>query len=54
MSALRVATLNVWNRFGPWAERLVAIRAQLGELAPDGVGLQEVLRLDRGEGDGLD
>ncbi len=54
MSALRVATLNVWNRFGPWAERLVAIRAQLGELAPDVVGLQEVLRLDRGEGDGLD
>jgi endonuclease/exonuclease/phosphatase family metal-dependent hydrolase len=54
MKALRVATLNIWNRFGPWDERLVAIRAGLAALAPDIVGLQEVLRLDTGEGDGLD
>jgi endonuclease/exonuclease/phosphatase family metal-dependent hydrolase len=51
---IRVATLNIWNRFGPWEERLAAIRAGVAELAPDVMGLQEVLRLDAGEGDGLD
>lgn len=40
---LRVATLNIWNRCGPWEERLVAIRAQLRELDVDVLGLQEVL-----------
>jgi len=54
MKTLGVATLNIWNRFGPWEDRLVAIRAGLGDLAPDLVGLQEVLRLEEGEGDGLD
>jgi endonuclease/exonuclease/phosphatase family metal-dependent hydrolase len=54
MKTLRVATLNIWNRFGPWQERLVAIRAGVAALAPDLIGLQEVLRLDQGEGDGLD
>src|SRR5258708_2829066 len=54
MSTLRVATLNVWNRFGPWPERLVAIRAGFQALSADIVGLQEVLRLNEGEGDGLD
>jgi endonuclease/exonuclease/phosphatase family metal-dependent hydrolase len=54
MKTLRVATLNIWNRFGPWQERLAAIRAGVGALAPDVLGLQEVLRLDEAEGDGLD
>ncbi len=54
MKTLRVATLNIWNRFGAWEERLAAIRAGVGELAPDLLGLQEVLRLDPEEGDGLD
>jgi endonuclease/exonuclease/phosphatase family metal-dependent hydrolase len=54
MMELRVATLNIWNRFGSWEERLVAIRAGVDALAPDIVGLQEVLRLEPGEGDGLD
>jgi endonuclease/exonuclease/phosphatase family metal-dependent hydrolase len=54
MKTLRVATLNIWNRFGPWEERLVAIRAGVEALAPDLLGLQEVLRLDPSEGDGLD
>jgi endonuclease/exonuclease/phosphatase family metal-dependent hydrolase len=54
MKTLRVATLNIWNRFGPWDQRLVAIRAGMEALAPDLVGLQEVLRLAPGEGDGLD
>jgi endonuclease/exonuclease/phosphatase family metal-dependent hydrolase len=51
---LRVATLNIWNRFGPWEERLVAIRAGVAALAPDVMGLQEVVRLEPDDGDGLD
>lgn len=45
MEKLRVATLNIWNKAGPWAERLTLIRQQLQELSPDILGLQEVLRL---------
>jgi endonuclease/exonuclease/phosphatase family metal-dependent hydrolase len=41
---LRAATLNIWNKSGPWAERLPLIRKQLTELSPDLLGLQEVLR----------
>src|SRR6185436_8633843 len=44
MRTVRVVTLNIWNRGGPWEERLAAIRAELVELDPDVVGLQEVLR----------
>lgn len=44
MRTFRVATLNIWSRFGPWEERLVAIREGLRRLAPDVIGLQEVLR----------
>ncbi|HEV8548857.1 MAG TPA: endonuclease/exonuclease/phosphatase family protein [Polyangiaceae bacterium] len=44
---LRVVTLNVWNRSGPWSERLRLIRSELRALAPDVVGLQEVMRLVR-------
>jgi endonuclease/exonuclease/phosphatase family metal-dependent hydrolase len=54
MKTIRVATLNIWNRFGPWEERLAAIRAGVGALAPDLLGLQEVVRLDPSDGDGLD
>jgi endonuclease/exonuclease/phosphatase family metal-dependent hydrolase len=42
---VRVVTLNIWNRQGPWAERLPLIRDGLAELEPDIVGLQEVLGL---------
>ena len=45
METLRVATLNIWNKSGPWAERLPLLRQQLSELSPDVLGLQEVLRL---------
>src|SRR6187402_2766179 len=41
----RIATLNIWNKAGPWAERLPLIRQQLVELSPDILGLQEVMRL---------
>jgi endonuclease/exonuclease/phosphatase family metal-dependent hydrolase len=40
-----VATLNIWNKAGPWPKRLPLIRAELKTLAADVVGLQEVLRL---------
>lgn len=43
-STLRVATLNIWNRSGPWPERLGLIRNELRGLEPDLIGLQEVLR----------
>jgi endonuclease/exonuclease/phosphatase family metal-dependent hydrolase len=43
-SSLRVATLNIWNRSGPWTERLGLIRSELRRLDPDVIGLEEVLR----------
>jgi endonuclease/exonuclease/phosphatase family metal-dependent hydrolase len=39
----RVATFNIWNRQGPWADRLPLIREGLRALDLDAVGLQEVL-----------
>jgi endonuclease/exonuclease/phosphatase family metal-dependent hydrolase len=38
----RVVTWNLWWRFGDWARRFEVIAAELAELAPDVVGLQEV------------
>jgi endonuclease/exonuclease/phosphatase family metal-dependent hydrolase len=46
MDRLRILTLNIWNRQGPWERRLQLIRRGLHALAPDVVGLQEVLRND--------
>ena len=43
MTTLRVATLNLWGRNGPWPDRLALIRAELGRLVPRLVGLQEVM-----------
>jgi endonuclease/exonuclease/phosphatase family metal-dependent hydrolase len=39
----RVATLNIWNRQGPWAQRAALLRAQLAALDADAICLQEVL-----------
>jgi hypothetical protein len=50
MSRFLVGTLNVWNKSGPWAERLPLIRRELSLVAPDLLGLQEVLRLGSAEG----
>jgi endonuclease/exonuclease/phosphatase family metal-dependent hydrolase len=44
MNVLRVATINVWNKSGPWLSRLALIRRELERLQPEVVGLQEVLR----------
>lgn len=46
MRTFRAATLNIWSRFGPWDERLVALREGLRALAPDVIGMQEVLACD--------
>jgi endonuclease/exonuclease/phosphatase family metal-dependent hydrolase len=43
MAELRVLTLNIWNRSGPWLDRLELIRAGVRDLAPDVIGLQEVV-----------
>lgn len=45
METVRVATLNLWNRSGPWEQRLPLIRTEIERLAPDLLGLQEALRL---------
>ena len=45
MQTLRVVTLNIWNRQGPWEARRALIRRGLSSLAPDVVVLQEVLRM---------
>jgi endonuclease/exonuclease/phosphatase family metal-dependent hydrolase len=39
----RVATLNIWNRSGPWERRLPLIVDELRTLDLDVIGLQEVL-----------
>ena len=39
----RAVTFNIWNRQGPWAQRLPMIQKGLAALEPDFVALQEVL-----------
>jgi endonuclease/exonuclease/phosphatase family metal-dependent hydrolase len=43
---LRVATLNVWGRRGPWAERRSVLAKGFRELAPDLVAFQEAIKND--------
>lgn len=47
---LRVVTLNIWNRLGPWDDRKHLIRQGMERWRPDLMGLQEVLRLRTGSG----
>ncbi|MCS6914321.1 MAG: endonuclease/exonuclease/phosphatase family protein [Myxococcales bacterium] len=49
MERLRVLTLNIWNRQGPWEARRRLIVDGLRREAADVVALQEVLRLERSE-----
>jgi endonuclease/exonuclease/phosphatase family metal-dependent hydrolase len=46
MARLKLLTLNIWNKQGPWADRAKLIRAGLESLSPDLIGLQEVLHHD--------
>jgi endonuclease/exonuclease/phosphatase family metal-dependent hydrolase len=41
-SLVRVASWNLWWRFGPWGQRREAIAAVLADARPDVCGLQEV------------
>jgi endonuclease/exonuclease/phosphatase family metal-dependent hydrolase len=43
MDVIRAVTVNIWNRQGPWAQRLPLLRAGIAALAPDVIGLQEVM-----------
>lgn len=43
MNCLRVLTLNIWNRQGPWEARLRLIREGIRRLDPDLIGLQEII-----------
>src|SRR4051794_32234310 len=46
MDRLRVVTLNIWNRMGPWEQRFRLIREGLRALDADVIGLQEVLAFE--------
>ncbi len=49
MTAVTVATLNLFNKVGRWGERCPLVVEQMVALAPDVVGLQEVdLTIDQG------
>jgi endonuclease/exonuclease/phosphatase family metal-dependent hydrolase len=49
VSEVTVATLNLFNKTGRWGERMPLVVAQMIELAPDVIGLQEVdYRIDQG------
>ncbi len=40
---LKVLTINIWNRHGPWDRRFPLLRAGIEALAPDVIGMQEVM-----------
>jgi len=48
MQRLKVVTLNIWHRENAWEARREVVRSGLRDLAPDLVGLQEVLELSHG------
>ena len=48
--AIRIATLNIWNRMPPWEDRLAVVRSGLRMHQPDLIGLQEVLRVPTEDG----
>ncbi len=47
MQHCKVISFNIWNKSGPWPERLAMIRDEIRALAPDLIGLQEVMKLVR-------
>jgi endonuclease/exonuclease/phosphatase family metal-dependent hydrolase len=48
MQRLKVLTLNIWHREQQWEKRRALIRRGLEQLAPDVMGVQEVLELSTG------
>ena len=51
MLPLRVLTINIWNRQGPWEDRLRLLTKGIAELNPDIIGVQEVIHKPRGRRD---
>jgi len=45
LKRITVATLNVWNKSGPWPARKELVRDEIARLSPDLLGLQEIIRL---------
>ncbi len=43
MRPLRVLSINIWNRQGPWEHRRRLLAKGIAELDPDVIGLQEVI-----------
>lgn len=48
MRPLRVLTINIWNRQGPWEHRLRLLQKGIAALDPDVIGLQEVIHRPKG------
>jgi endonuclease/exonuclease/phosphatase family metal-dependent hydrolase len=48
MGLVRILTLNIWNRSGPWEHRLALIQKGIVDLDPDVIGLQEVIHAPGG------
>jgi endonuclease/exonuclease/phosphatase family metal-dependent hydrolase len=42
-ATLKILTINIWNRQGPWEARRALLKAGIEALAPDVVGVQEVM-----------
>ena len=47
MERLRVVTLNIWNRQGPWRERLPLIREKTGLPVGVGFGIRDAVTAAR-------
>lgn len=45
-TTVRIASWNVWSRFGPWEQREAVILSTLGALDPDIICLQESWRVE--------
>jgi len=45
MNRIVVASLNVWNKSGPWLARKELVRNEIARLSADLLGLQEIIRL---------
>jgi endonuclease/exonuclease/phosphatase family metal-dependent hydrolase len=42
-AVLKALTINIWNRQGPWERRFELLREGIAALAPDVIGMQEVM-----------
>ena len=54
VQSLRVGTLNLWGRQGPWEARRELVLRALEALSLDAIGLQEIIRFDAALAPGAD